>query len=96
MSRPKLLLRAISGSVVVLQLCSVWISNHRGPQEPSVSKSKGRAELAPTFTGPGTAGPAPHLTLQQESCAPPHIPFTWVWESCPACMGIGELALPLA
>lgn len=90
MSRPK------------LQLWSVWIRNHRGPQELSVSKSEGRAELAPSFIGLGTAGPAPHMTLQQESCAPPHThtqegwphPLPWVWESRPGCMGIAELATP--
>lgn len=74
MSRPNLLLSHFW--VHSCGLCGyVTTGGHR---DQVCQNPKGRAELArSSFTGP-----TPHLTLQQESCAPPHSPFT---------MGVGEL-----
>ena len=70
---PKLLPRAMSGSMVLLQQGSMLMSVARvtsGAKEPRVIKSEGLARLALLLAGPGMVGPAPCLTLLLESWPP--------------------------
>lgn len=60
-SRPKLLPRTMSGSVVLLGSVLIFVSlYHQGPYEACVLKSEGHAELALPFAGPGKSVPIPH------------------------------------
>lgn len=70
MSGPKLLLRAISGSTVLLQLRSVLMSVDwllQGPYESHVLKSEGHAELVLSFNGPERANPTPAQPKNSDS-----------------------------
>lgn len=76
-SRHKLLPRAISGSMILLQLGLVWIFT--ACVTAGVHKKKILTEMwgmcwaSLPFTGLGIAGPGPHWTLQEESWSYPSL-----------------------
>lgn len=104
MSAPELLLRVMSGSLVLLRLGSVTLS--KAYVTTCMLKSKDHAEPAPPSTGPRIAVPVPHWrhTVAGELVppSPPH-PTRERWphphhghgRAVPDGMGPGELALPL-
>lgn len=99
---PGLLPRAMSGSVILLQLPTVLMSVTRVTTGSLQLKYEDHAEPALPFTGPGESWPHSLLdtvvrthpnTLAWESCSPAHHGCA---RADPVAVGIGELAMHLA